>query len=136
MDTEDKAIAELAHRFGCVFRSFVLTEWGEALSLRCVTGCRPIPNDLLVEGNQQAAYRRFLVARKWVVADSLVLLREIVDWRANFGVDKLLVRICTDAQAFVPYAEKIKIKWKNDDNFFDNTCTMSSRFLFACDRSS
>lgn len=53
---------------------------------------RRIPEELTVLGDQHAAYRRFLVARKWTVADSHKLLNEIVEWRGKFDVDAFLVR--------------------------------------------
>lgn len=45
-----------------------------------------------MKGDQEAAYRRFLVARKWTVADSHKLLLEIREWRSKFQVDAFLVR--------------------------------------------
>ena len=52
-----------------------------------------LPADLVVNGDQPAAFRRFLVARKWDVDKAEEQLRRSLEWRSKtFGVSAFLVR--------------------------------------------
>ena len=55
--------------------------------------CSALPADLVVAGDEPAALRRFLVARKWDVDKAQEQLQRTLDWRANeFGVAAFLAR--------------------------------------------
>ena len=49
-----------------------------------------LPSDLVVAGDQQAALRRFLVARKYDLDAAEAQLKSTLAWRAQFGVSALL----------------------------------------------
>jgi hypothetical protein len=52
-----------------------------------------LPDDMLVAGDEVAALRRFLVARKWDVDKAEAQLRRTLAWRANeFQVGPFLAR--------------------------------------------
>jgi hypothetical protein len=52
-----------------------------------------LPDDLVVSGDETAALRRFLVARKWDVDKAEAQLRRTLAWRANeFQVGPFLAR--------------------------------------------
>ena len=65
-----------------------------ALSLALTThACRVLPDDLVVAGDQTAALRRFIVARKGDVDKAEEQLRRALEWRAKeYGVLPFLVR--------------------------------------------
>lgn len=91
LDDEAVKVAELKKLFGCVPHRSMPGGTHQMTNARLHL-CRRIPEDLTVLGDQEAAYRRFLVARKWTVADSHKLLNEVVEWRGKFNVDAFLVR--------------------------------------------
>ena len=52
-----------------------------------------LPDDMLVNNDEEAAFRRFLVARKWDVDKAEEQLRKSLEWRrSTFGVSAFLVR--------------------------------------------
>ena len=53
---------------------------------------RVLPDDLVVAGDQTAALRRFIVARKGDVEKAEEQLRRALEWRNEYGVLALLVR--------------------------------------------
>ena len=61
----------------------------------CAEACpgSVLPDDLVVAGDQLAALRRFLVARKWDLDKAEEQLRNTLAWRTEFGVLSLLARL-------------------------------------------
>ena len=53
---------------------------------------RVLPDDLVVAGDQTAALRRFIVARKGDVDKAEEQLRRALEWRKEYGVLAVLVR--------------------------------------------
>jgi len=94
MHHADGCAAERAHRAATEAHGVRTLDTCVALDARLTAAAsrRVLPDDLVVAGDQTAALRRFIVARKGDVDKAEEQLRRALEWRKEYGVLAALVR--------------------------------------------